>query len=75
MWDLRGSNAEAVIRPVSPIIRGWVAYFRSGRPAGSSFAGLLRVAARLQVGQARTREQAEGLDRAPLLWSVQPPAG
>ncbi|MFJ4008219.1 group II intron reverse transcriptase/maturase [Streptomyces sp. NPDC090026] len=30
MRDLRGSNADAVIRTLNPIIRGWSAYFRIG---------------------------------------------
>lgn len=30
MRDLRGSNAEAVVRTLNPIIRGWSAYFRIG---------------------------------------------
>jgi len=28
-WSLRGSNAEAVIKRLNPIIRGWAAYYRT----------------------------------------------
>ena len=29
LWSLRGSNAEAVIKRLNPIIRGWAAYYRT----------------------------------------------
>jgi RNA-directed DNA polymerase len=29
LWSLRGSNAQAVIRKLNPIIRGWAAYYRT----------------------------------------------
>jgi RNA-directed DNA polymerase len=29
LWALRGSNAQAVIRRLNPIIRGWAAYYRT----------------------------------------------
>jgi RNA-directed DNA polymerase len=37
LWSLRGSNAQAVIKRLNPIIRGWAAYYRtqvSGRIFG-----------------------------------------
>ena len=29
MWALRGANAQAVIKRLNPIIRGWAAYYRT----------------------------------------------
>jgi RNA-directed DNA polymerase len=29
LWSLRGSNAQAVIKRLNPIIRGWAAYYRT----------------------------------------------
>ena len=29
LWSLRGTNAEAVIKRLNPIIRGWAAYYRT----------------------------------------------
>jgi RNA-directed DNA polymerase len=29
LWSLRGNNAEAVIKRLNPIIRGWAAYYRT----------------------------------------------
>ncbi len=36
MRSLRGANAEAVIRRLNPIIRGWAAYYRRWSPARRS---------------------------------------
>jgi len=29
LWSLRGSNAQAVVKRLNPIIRGWAAYYRT----------------------------------------------
>jgi RNA-directed DNA polymerase len=29
LWSLRGSNAQAVIKRLNPIVRGWAAYYRT----------------------------------------------
>src|SRR3954454_24907901 len=39
MWALRGANAEAVIKTLNPIIRGWSAYYR-GAVSSAVFASL-----------------------------------
>jgi RNA-directed DNA polymerase len=72
MRSLRGTNAQAVIKRLNPIIRGWAAYYRTQvsskrvQPAGS-----LPVDAHLQVGQVQPPEQTEDLGRSPVLRQVQ----
>jgi RNA-directed DNA polymerase len=39
LWSLRGSNAEAVIKRLNPIIRGWAAYYRT-QVSGQTFGAL-----------------------------------
>ena len=69
---LRGSNAVAVIAALNPVIRGWAAYYRgSGVIRGVQLAGQLHVEAHLQVGHMAPQEQAETLDRRPVLRQVQ----
>ena len=69
---LRGGNAMAVIATLNPIIRGWAAYYR-GVVSSRLFSSLdrLPVEAHLQVGHMAPREQAEALDRRPVLRQVQ----
>ena len=67
-----GSNAEAVISRLNPIIQGWAAYYRSVVPRRRSPPGSLRVAAHLPVGQAGPSEQIEALGHRPVLRHVQP---
>ena len=39
LWSLRGSNAQAVIKRLNPIIRGWAAYYRT-QASSATFAAL-----------------------------------
>jgi RNA-directed DNA polymerase len=39
LWSLRGSNAQAVIKRLNPIIRGWAAYYRT-QVSGATFGAL-----------------------------------
>ena len=64
--SLRGSNAQAVIRKLNPIIRGWAAYYRTQVSSEVvQRAGSLPVAAHMEVGQLQPPEQAEALGRSP----------
>ena len=66
MRSLRGTNAQAVIKRLNPIIRGWAAYYRTQVSSEIvRLAGSLHVAAHLQVGQLQPPEQAEALGRSP----------
>jgi RNA-directed DNA polymerase len=38
-WSLRGTNAQAVIKRLNPIIRGWAAYYRT-QVSAETFGGL-----------------------------------
>ena len=60
MLALRGANADAVIAKLTPIIRGWAAYYRTACPARLLRTGHLPVAAHLQVGQARATRTSRG---------------
>jgi RNA-directed DNA polymerase len=70
--NLRGSNAAAVIARLNPIVRGWARLLPGGgvqpgvRRAGQPF-----VVAHLSVGLPQPPQQAEEVDRAPLLRPVQ----
>ena len=76
MRALRGSNAAAVIAVLSPVIRGPGRGLGGLLPGGGvvqgvPLAGHLRVEAHLQVGQMAAPQQAEVLDRRPVLRRVQ----
>ena len=49
--SLRGTNAQAVIRRLNPIIRGWADYYRTQVSSETFDAGPLPMGAHLQVGQ------------------------
>jgi RNA-directed DNA polymerase len=69
---LRGANAAAVIAKINPITRGWSAYYR-GVVSSRIFASLdshLWVLCH-KMGDLQTRQQAEEMDRGPLLRQVQ----
>ena len=69
---LRGANVAAVLAKITPIIRGWVAYYRtvvSSRVFRCP--DRLPVETHLQVGVLEPPEQAEALDRRPVLREVQ----
>ena len=70
--SLRGTNAQAVIKRLNPIIRGWAAYYRT-QVSGEVFDKLdhIPVAAHLQVGQIQPREQVGVLGVRPVLRQVQ----
>ena len=64
--SLRGTNAQAVIKRLNPIIRGWAAYYRTQVSSRDlRRAGSLPVAAHLQVGHVQPPEQADVLGRSP----------
>ena len=69
---LRGGNAMAVIARLNPIIRGSPGGLLPGRGVIQAvrFPGSLPVAHHLQVGHMAPREQAEALDRRPVLRQV-----
>jgi len=69
---LRGANIAAVLAKISPIVRGWVAYYRTV-VSSRVFAVLdrLPVETHLQVGVLEPPEQAETLDRPALLREIQ----
>jgi RNA-directed DNA polymerase len=71
--SLRGANAEAVIRRLNPIIRGWAAYYRSvvSKEVFSAVDNHLWQHL-YPVGAARTPEQVDPLGRRPVLRRVQP---
>ncbi len=70
--SLRGSNAQAVLRRLNPIIRGWAAYYRT-QVSGETFKALdqLPVAAHMEVGQGQPLDQAGALGVRPVLRQVQ----
>ena len=68
--SLRGSNAQAVIKRLNPIIRGWAAYYRTLR-RDLRRSGQLPVEAHLQVGDLQPREQADVLGVRPVLRQIQ----
>ena len=76
MRRLRGSNAPGVLAKISPIVRGWAAYYR-GVVSKKTFSSLDNhlVEAHLQVGQVQPQEQAEVLGYQPILRPVQPRQG
>ena len=77
MRALRGANAAAVLARLNPIIRGWAAYYRTV-VSSEVFTALDSYLWRLTYKWAKHRspEQAEALDRRPLLRPVQQvPAG
>ncbi|GAA3415032.1 hypothetical protein GCM10018952_37930 [Streptosporangium vulgare] len=70
---LRGSNADAVIARLNPIIRGWAAYYRMGvskRAFNALDAYVWRAGP--QVGHDLPPEQVEAVGDRPLLRHVQP---
>ena len=69
--SLRGSNAQAVIRKLNPIIRGWANYYRtqvSSETFNTLDAYLWRV--HMEVGHLQPPEQAEALGLCPVLRQV-----
>ena len=72
MRALRGANATAVIAALNPIIRGWAAYYRTV-VSTRVFAALDDYLWRLTYKWASCTppEQAEALDRRPVLRQVQ----
>ena len=72
MRSLRGGNTMAVIATLNPIIRGWAAYYR-GVVSSRQFRTLDNYLWKLTYKWATwtPREQAEALDRQPVLRQVQ----
>ena len=72
MRTLRGGNAMAVIARLNPVIRGWAAYYR-GVVSSRLFRSLDDYLWKLLYKWARWRhkQQAEALDRRPVLRQVQ----
>jgi Group II intron, maturase-specific domain len=64
MRSLRGTNAQAVLIRLNPIIRGWSAYYR-GVVSSKAFSALDDYVWKphLQVGDLRAPEQVEALQR------------
>ena len=72
MLSLRGANTAMVLTRLTPIVRGWAAYYRTAVSSKTfSRAGPLPVAAPLQVGQTQPSEETEALDRRPVLRQAQ----
>ena len=70
--SLRGSNAQAVIKRLNPIIRGWAAYYRT-QVSADAFGKLDHYLWRLtlQVGHTQPLDQADALGDRPVLRQVQ----
>ena len=67
--SLRGSNAQAVIKRLNPIIRGWANYYRT-QVSSQTFNTLDAMAAHLEVGHPQPPEQAEVLGLRQVLRQV-----
>ena len=72
MRSLRGANAQAVIKRLNPIIRGWAAYYRTV-VSSEIFAALDNYLWKLTYKWADLQppEQADALGRRPVLRQVQ----